>query len=348
MTKRNTPIRFLAHDGNWMVHRAFYAFGGSKASEADLPKVIAMASTKVLQWCLSDARRKGATHACFAIDGGKSFRKDLYPLYKSNRGTYKHKGRVVAGDQLTALLLEGTPVEKGGDDRHALIKMPEPVDEAIEATMNLVSDWGGRIICIQGKEADDVLASIATLARRFGQAGVNIHAFLNTPDKDTLQALSRHATQTYPSHVKGKPDVFVRYGDLGARLAKYVHADAADWTPNQFLDFQVLVGDSTDSVPEIVRPAVARKIINGHGSLHAYCKTPQGAAFFESNKTALFRNVPLVRMERDLFADWGDEDLDEFRLQYAPPKGATVGRMLRDTLADYSDYVRLQAAPSLF
>lgn len=318
--------RLLALDGDWLAHRAFYAFGGSRAEGADLDRIVSMSVTKCIHWCLTLVVKHQASHLIFALDGGKSFRKDVYPPYKSNRGVYLYQGSPVVGDDLRKLLLTGIEMRRE----------PSGVDLVIDQLAERMQSWNVFVMRVPRYEADDVLASTATLAKRFSNAGASVHAILGTADKDTIQSLNAHAEQTYPHHVKGQPDIVVRFGELGTRLAKYVHPDASDWTPNQFLDFQILIGDSTDSVPEILKPAAARKLLCKHGSLFAYFKTSEGSAFFDAHRRALHRNVQLVRMNRDLMREWTEEDLAETRVRIKPPSSDHVTRMLTRAWDDYA------------
>lgn len=334
MTK---PIRLLALDGDWLVHRAFYAMGGGKATEEDMPRIVAMTLSKCVHWCLTLTVQQEATHLIFALDGGRSFRKDVYPAYKSNRGTYVYQGEVVQGERLCELLNSGIQLRRE----------PTGVDAVLNQLPERLTDWGVFVMRVPRYEADDVLASAATLAKRLGNSGQRIKAILGTADKDTLQSLSDYAEQTYPHHIKTEPDVVVRFREMGTRLVKYVHADATNWTPNQFLDYQILIGDSTDFIPEVLSKAKARKVINEHGSLHAYFKTRDGRTFFDLHSEELRRNVQLVRMNRDLMRDWSDEDLDATRLRIKPKDPAQVTRMLAKAYDAYRTYQRAASSNTL-
>lgn len=323
--------RLLAMDGNWHVHRAFYALGGARPG-ADVNKAVAMTAAKVLQWCLSYVSKHEATHLIFALDGGKSFRKSVYPAYKSRRGHYMFEGRKLHGEEVTQLILEGA----------ALTRLPDPVDLAIQETHDQLSDWGFCVLKLSGYEADDVLASAAKLTRRFAESGERLSCVLSTSDKDTVQSLNKYTIQQYPNHVKGQPDIVISHNVLGDRLVKYVqHEDARSWSPNTFLDFQILIGDPTDDIPALLTKAVARKILVEHGSLHAYFKTKIGRKFFEKHRIELARNVRLVRMQRDLLDSWDVPTLhDEAAVRAKPPKGYVMGNMVRSS---YSQYLAWQA-----
>ncbi|CAM5450260.1 DNA polymerase I [Streptomyces tendae] len=95
---------------------------------------------------------------------------------------------------------------------------------------------------VEGFEADDVIATLATQAKAEG-----FDVLIVTGDRDSFQLVSEHTTVLYPT--KGVSElthftpekVFEKYG----------------LTPAQYPDFAALRGDPSDNLPGI--PASARR-----------------------------------------------------------------------------------------
>lgn len=309
----------LMLDGNWLVHRA-YSVAKNAKQPAMVPHIVA---DYVLRWCLRYSTQHNATHLFIAFDGRRCFRHDVYPYYKANRRQVlaPDGDRFMTREELCAAIDTGAPIN-------------EPVDAvavAGDTTRTLLADWNVPMIHHQLYEADDWLSSGAQLVKRMGNSGDSIRGVMGTKDKDALQSINPHVVQWWPGQSK-EPDVTITHRDLSPRLAKYVHADAAEWTPNQFLDYQILVGDSLDDVPPIVKPAQARSIINTHGSLFRFFKTREGDSFYAKNVTQLLRNMRLVRMAVDLLCP---DDVKSFALTHVrKPKDAPVS-----TVNEYAKFV---------
>lgn len=114
---------------------------------------------------------------------------------------------------------------------------------------------GIQVIHLMEYEADDVLASLAAAGNLIG----------GTRDKDSFQYL-REGVKLYDSSMKdgrGKPAPrYITHKDVEVLLKGL--------RPEQSLDYQTLIGDSIDGVPQLVTPARARKGIIKHGSLKAW------------------------------------------------------------------------------
>ena len=113
-----------------------------------------------------------------------------------------------------------------------------------------VHEMGVPVLCIPGVEADDV---IATLARQ------NCHRTnatrIITSDKDLMQLVSDcvFLYDGMKSREIREPDVLEKFGVK----------------PNQVIDVQSLMGDSSDNVPGVpgIGPKKAAELINQFGSL---------------------------------------------------------------------------------
>lgn len=145
-----------------------------------------------------------------------------------------------------------------------------------------------------GLEADDILATIGA------QASCSV---LVSKDKDQLQGLSKTCSIMQPG-VMGNLDVFIN-------LPTFVKSRGI--TPAQFLDIQTLMGDKTDNIPELLTPAVARKLVLKHGSIKAWMNsgaTPPTREFVQRMQL----NRKLVKM----LTDCVPFDMSKFKIPSGP------------------------------
>lgn len=327
-----TPATLLALDGNWLVHRAYHA--ASNANEDARPRMVAR---QVVSWAFTYALAHQSTHLLAAFDGAQCFRYEVWPLYKVSRKTLlDSSGQPVPADTMRDLLVKG----------HKFERAPDPIHECQKLAMVLLKEYGVPVFQPSEHEADDALASAATLAVKHPQDLRKV--VVCTPDKDTLQSLIPGVTQWYPNHDRKKPPISITHADLSRRLTSYVHEDAEKWTPLQFRDYQVLIGDATDDVPAITSNKKARAILNAHSSLKEYFGTAEGEAFYYKHQEALRRNHKLVVMCKTLL-----DKIPLSRMKYEPrplPSSLSVSPspQLTGAHADYIGWLRLEKRPSLF
>lgn len=111
-----------------------------------------------------------------------------------------------------------------------------------------LADMGVPVLCIPGVEADDV---IATLAKQ----NANGETRIITSDKDLMQLVNDNVFlyDGMKSHEIREPEVFEKFGVR----------------PDQVIDVQSLMGDSTDNVPGVrgIGPKKAAELINRFGTL---------------------------------------------------------------------------------
>lgn len=189
-----------------------------------------------------------------AFDVGKTFRHELYPLYKANRP-----------------------------------EMPEDLGLQIQAIVQLLEALGIPALRCESFEADDILATIARQTEQLGG-----ECFLVTGDKDCRQLI----TDRVKLYNLRKDQVFDR------------HALAEEWgiAPEQVVDFQSLVGDSTDNVPGArgVGPKAARDLLQQFGTLegiYAHLEEVPGEKRRQSLAEArdlVFKSRDLVRLNADV------------------------------------------------
>lgn len=127
---------------------------------------------------------------------------------------------------------------------------PEDLSPQIEKIMELTEAMGARMVQKEGFEADDLIATIAKAAEKRGEEVV-----LVTGDKDFCQLVSEKITVFDPMKDSrtGIAQVKEKYG----------------LSPEKFVDFLALVGDSSDNIPGVegVGPKSASKLLAEYGSL---------------------------------------------------------------------------------
>ncbi len=174
-------------------------------------------------------------------------------------------------------------------------ELPQDLITQMELVYQLIDALGLPLVGCLGYEADDLMATIARLTEEHGG-----NCYLVTGDKDCRQLLSDH--------------VFlfnIRKDQLFDRAAL-----RAEWgiQPEQVVDFQALVGDSTDNVPGVpkIGPATARQILERFGSLDAALKAggeglkPAVRDALRTHKDQALLSRDLVRLDRHVPAaiDW--------------------------------------------
>jgi DNA polymerase-1 len=129
-------------------------------------------------------------------------------------------------------------------------EMPEELVLQIESIRRAIDALGVPALGVPSYEADDILATIARVTEESGG-----RCLLVTADKDCRQLIS---------------DQVAIYN---IRKNQVMDADAldAEWgiKPDQVVDFQALVGDSTDNVPGVplIGPKLARQLLGTYGTL---------------------------------------------------------------------------------
>jgi DNA polymerase-1 len=153
--------------------------------------------------------------ACIFDAKGRTFRDDIYERYKANR----------------------PPMP---DDLGAQI---EPLHECIRA-------MGWPLLQVEGVEADDVIATLATRAEAQG-----IHTVISSGDKDLTQLVDPLVTMVNTMSNETFDEAAV-LGKFGVR-------------PDQIVDYLTLIGDSVDNIPGVdkVGPKTAAKWLQEYGSL---------------------------------------------------------------------------------
>ena len=150
-------MRLFLIDGHALVFKMYYAFlGRPMVNSRGEDTSILYGFTKYL---LELINKEHPTHIAVSFDPpGGTFRNELYPAYKANRG-----------------------------------ETPVPVIQALEPLIQMVSAMNIPVLMIPGFEADDVIGSAAV---RF--ASDDTEVYMVTPDKDYGQLVSSHIFQFRP------------------------------------------------------------------------------------------------------------------------------------------------------
>ncbi|MFP1623795.1 DNA polymerase I [Streptomyces sp. 5K101] len=215
-TADNRP-RLLLMDGHSLAYRAFFALPAENFTTASGQTTNAIYGFASM--LANTLRDEVPTHFAVAFDvSRKTWRSADFPEYKANRST--------------------TPDEFKGQ--------VELIGELLD-TMNAVR------FAVEGFEADDVIATLATQAEAAG-----FEVLIVTGDRDSFQLVSEHTTVLYPT--KGVSEL--------TRFTPAKVEEKYGLTPQQYPDFAALRGDPSDNLPGIpgVGEKTATKWINQFGS----------------------------------------------------------------------------------
>ncbi|THA82565.1 DNA polymerase I [Streptomyces sp. LRa12] len=209
--------RLMLMDGHSLAYRAFFALPAENFTTATgQPTNAIYGFASMLANTLRD---EAPTHFAVAFDvSRKTWRSEEFTEYKANRS-----------------------------------KTPEEFKGQVELIGELLDSMHVPRFAVEGFEADDVIATLATEAEAEG-----FDVLIVTGDRDSFQLVSEHTTVLYPTKgvselTRFTPEkVFEKYG----------------LTPAQYPDFAALRGDPSDNLPGIpgVGEKTAAKWINQFGS----------------------------------------------------------------------------------
>ncbi|MFB6548805.1 DNA polymerase I [Streptomyces sp. NPDC056405] len=209
--------RLMLMDGHSLAYRAFFALPAENFTTATgQPTNAIYGFASMLANTLRD---EAPTHFAVAFDvSRKTWRSQEFTEYKANRS-----------------------------------KTPDEFKGQVELIGELLDAMHVQRFAVDGFEADDVIATLATQAEAEG-----FDVLIVTGDRDSFQLVSEHTTVLYPTKgvselTRFTPEkVFEKYG----------------LTPAQYPDFAALRGDPSDNLPGIpgVGEKTAAKWINQFGS----------------------------------------------------------------------------------
>src|SRR5256714_2163730 len=257
--------RLLLLDGHSIAYRAFFALPVENFSTTTgQPTNAVYGFTSMLINVLRDER---PTHAAVTFDkAAPTFRHETYADYKAGR--------------------QETPADFRGQ---------------VSLIHEVLNALGIPIVSVEGFEADDVIATLATQASKDG-----MNVLIVTGDRDAIQLVDDNVTVLY--NTRGVSEV--------KRFTPEEVVDKYGLTPAQYPDFAALRGDPSDNLPGIpgVGEKAATKWVQEFGSLEALVdrvdevKGKTGDAL-RANLANVMRNRQLTELVRDVQLDIGPHDL---------------------------------------
>jgi DNA polymerase-1 len=244
----------LLVDGSSYLYRAYHAMPDLRNAQGE-PTGALYGVVNMLRKLKQDYDAQYA--ACIFDARGKTFRDDLYPEYKSHRPP-----------------------------------MPEDLAAQIEPIHSIVRALGWPIFAVEGVEADDIIGTLARIAREHG-----LKTIVSTGDKDLAQLVNEDVTlvNTMTGETLDPAGVVNKFGV----------------PPDRIVDYLMLIGDAVDNVPGVdkVGPKTAVKWLAEYGSIDGLVEaadTIKGVA--GNNLRAAIPNFPLTRklLSVRLDCDLGD------------------------------------------
>jgi DNA polymerase-1 len=208
-------------DGNSLAYRAFFALPESIATSTGIPTNAIFGLASMLVKILTEY---GQLPTIVVWDGGYTGRKELYPEYKAQRSS-----------------------------RPDLLKEQWPHLEP------LISAFGYSNLRVEGYEADDVIASIAELAKHAGEGGAPIPVTILTGDRDAFQLIDETTRIMAP----GRGITDTKLYDTQGVIDRY------GIPPELVPDFIGLKGDTSDNIPGVpgIGDKTAAELLQRFGSL---------------------------------------------------------------------------------
>lgn len=210
--------RLLLIDGHSMAYRAFFALPAENFTTATGQHTNAIYGFATM--LISLLKEEKPTHVAVAFDvSRKTFRTEIFPEYKSNRA-----------------------------------KTPDEFRSQMSYLHDLVSGFGITQFSVEGFEADDIIATLATRAANDG-----FEVLICTGDRDSFQLVTDSITVLYPK--RGVSEL--------ARMTPEAVLEKYSMSPAQYPDFAALRGDPSDNLPSVpgVGEKTAAKWIIEYGSL---------------------------------------------------------------------------------
>ncbi|MFI5629827.1 DNA polymerase I [Streptomyces sp. NPDC051664] len=264
-TADNRP-RLLLMDGHSLAYRAFFALPAENfTTGAGQPTNAVYGFASMLANTLRD---EGPTHFAVAFDvSRRTWRSQEFPEYKANRS-----------------------------------KTPDEFKGQVELIGELLDAMHADRFAVDGFEADDVIATLATQAEAAG-----FEVLIVTGDRDSFQLITDNVTVLYPT--KGVSEL--------TRFTPEKVEEKYGLTPQQYPDFAALRGDPSDNLPGIpgVGEKTAAKWINQFGSfddLVARADEVKGKAGqnFRDHLDSVKLNRRLTEMVRDVELPKTPQDLE--------------------------------------
>ena len=253
-------------DGNSLTYRAFFALPPDMVTSKGQPTNAVYGFASMLVNLIKDQEPKKIVVAFDRPE--KTFRHKKHASYKANRD-----------------------------------KQPDILYEQIPLVKEMVSLLGYTVIDVKGFEADDVIATLATMGRDAGEDVVVV-----TGDRDVFQLVE----DPYIKVLYNKRGV----SDYALYDEKGIH-ERTGVTPENYVNYAALRGDTSDNLPGVpgVGEKTAAKLINAYGDLEgifsaASEQTPKLKQNLEENEELAHLNAELMTLVRDVPLDVKFKELD--------------------------------------
>ncbi len=181
----------------------------------------------------------------------------------------------------------------------------EELLQQLPICLELIKEMGFKSIEKERYESDDIITSITKIAKEKG-----IKVIIVSHDKDMYQLVDDDMVVIYDPRKK----VFINEEKVIEKFGV---------PPKDFVDFQALIGDSSDNVPGVrgIGPKTASKLINKYHTLeeiYAHIDEIKGAVKKRllENRDIAFLSRELVKLKDDLFEQL---DLEEFKYPEVNP-----------------------------
>ncbi|MGW0981086.1 DNA polymerase I [Streptomyces xiamenensis] len=264
-TETTPAPRLLLLDGHSLAYRAFFALPAENFTTAvGQPTNAIYGFASMLANTLRDEQ---PTHLAVAFDvSRKTWRSDRYDGYKATRSA-----------------------------------SPDEFKGQVELIGELLDTMRVRRFAVDGFEADDVIATLATRA-----ADEGFHVSIVTGDRDCFQLVSDRVTVLYPT--KGVSEL--------TRFTPEKVEERYGLTPARYPDFAALRGDPSDNLPGIpgVGEKTAAKWIHQFGSLDELLERAdevkgKAGANLREHLDSVRLNRELTELVRDMELECGPVDL---------------------------------------
>lgn len=183
---------------------------------------------------------------------------------------------------------------------------PEELKKQLPIAIEWIEKMGYKSLSQSGFEADDMIASVVRHAREQG-----FLVRVVSHDKDLYQLI--------------EDDRVVLVDAISKKVMNEAHCNEKYGVhPNQFIDYQALIGDSADNVPGVkgIGKVTAQKLLEQFGTLDTiYTKLdevnpPRIRGLLETYRDDAFRSRELVRLKDDVF---GSMDFSEYVMHFDDP-----------------------------
>ena len=255
--------RIFVIDGSSYLYRAYHAMPPLSTSSGQ-PTGAVKGVTNML---MNLKKESDESPIVVVFDAkGKTFRNEIYQEYKANRPP-----------------------------------MPDDLREQLKPVKDICKAIGFPLIEIEGVEADDVIATIARMAK-----DAKFKCVVSSLDKDLMQLVEDPDTtlmNTMKNEIFDEAKVFEKFGVK----------------PNQIRDMLALVGDTSDNIPGVpkVGQKTAAKWLIEYGNLDGIKENAEAIKGvvgdnLRNSLNELDRNVELVSLKEDVNLELSFESLLKF------------------------------------